>query len=375
MSSANNTTDYLSSITNIQKSFQTYMIFAFIFIILLCFIIYIIYLTRLNAAECNYMNTLYSSVDGYIKPISTNDADCSGNLFDYYIKTAYNACSGGSYKNDFVNICNLKAVIKQGVRCFDFEIYSIDNNPVVATSTVDDYYVKETFNYVSWGDVMDTINSYAFSGGNCPNPTDPIIIHLRIKSNNQTMYTNMASIFKSYDSVMLDKEYSYENSGYNLGAQPLLNFRNKIILVVDKMNSAFLENQDFLEYVNLTSNSIFMRGYSYYDVKNNPDINELTEYNKRNMTIVYPDTEINPSNPSGTLCRALGCQMVAMRYQMVDNFLMENTAFFDKCNYAFCLKPIDLRYTPVTIPDPTPQNPNYSYATRSVSTDYYSLNI
>jgi hypothetical protein len=118
-----------------------------------------------------------------------------------------------------------------------------------------------------------------------------------------------------------------------------------------------------------------MRGYNYYDVKNNPDINELTEYNKRNMTIVFPDKGVNPSNPSGTLCRALGCQMIAMRYQMVDNFLMENTAFFDKCNYAFCLKPPDLRYTPVTIPDPTPQNPNYSYATRTVSTDYYSLNI
>jgi hypothetical protein len=375
MSSVNNATDYLSSITKIQKDFQSYMIFVFIFVILLCFILYIVYLTRLNNSECNYMNTLYSSVDGYIKPISASDPDCSGNLFDYYIKTAYNACSGGSYKNDFVNICNLKAIIKQGVRCLDFEIYSIDNNPVVATSTTSDYYVKETFNYVSWGDVMDTISSYAFSGGTCPNPTDPIIIHLRIKSNNQTMYTNMANIFKSYDTLMLDKEYSYENSGYNLGAKPLLSFRNKIILIVDKMNSAYLENQDFLEYVNLTSNSIFMRGYNYYDVKNNPDINELTEYNKRNMTIVFPDIGINPSNPSGTLCRALGCQMVAMRYQMVDNFLIESTAFFDKSNYAFCLKPIDLRYIPVTIPDPTPQNPNYSYATRTVSTDYYSLNI
>lgn len=370
-----NTIDYLSSITNIQKDFQSYMIFVFIFIILIIYILYIIYLTRLNNAECNYMNTLYSSVDGYIKPISTNDADCSGNLYDYYIKTAYNACSGGSYKNDYVNICNLKAILKQGVRCLDFEIYSIDNNPVVATSTTDDYYVKETFNYVSWGDVMDTINSYAFSSGTCPNPTDPLIIHLRIKSNNQTMYTNMANIFKSYDSRMLDKEYSYENSGYNLGTQPLLNFRNKIILIIDKMNSAYLENEDFLEYVNLTSNSIFMRGYNYYDIKNNPDINELTEYNQRNMTIVFPDVGINPSNPSGTLCRALGCQMVAMRYQLVDNYLMENTAFFDKCKYAFCLKPIELRYTPVTIPNPTPQNPDYSYATRNLSTNYYSLNI
>ena len=367
--------DYLSMIKNMNEQFQSYMVIAFICIILAIMIGYIIYLTRLEGAECNYMNNLYSTVDGNIRPVTSNDPDCSYNLFDYYIKTAYNACSGGSYKNDFVDICNLKTVIKQGVRCLDFEIYSINDGPVVATSTSDDYFIKETFNYVSFGDVMSTINSYAFAGGTCPNPTDPIIIHLRIKSNNQKMYSNMANIFKSYDSVMLGKEYSYENSGRNIGAIPLLSFKSKIILVVDKINNAFLENKEFLEYVNLTSNSIFMRAYEYYNVKNSPDINELTEYNKKCMTIVLPDKGINPSNPSGLLARAAGCQMVAMRYQMVDNFLMENALFFDRCGYAFCLKPEDLRYKIVTIPRPTPQNPAYSYATRTTSTDYYSFNV
>jgi hypothetical protein len=53
---------------------------------------------------------------------------------------------------------------------------------------------------------------------------------------------------------------------------------------------------------------------------------------------------------------------------------MENTEFFDNCNYAFCLKPIELRYVAVTIPDPTPQNPAYSYGTRNSATDYYNFN-
>jgi hypothetical protein len=370
-----NSNNYLSAIKNMNEDFQSYIILAFIFVLLIIIVGYIIYLRRLEASECDYMNTLYPSVDGNLKPISANDPDCSGNLFDYYIKTAYNACSGGTYKNDFVDICNLKAVIKQGVRCLDFEIYSIDNNAVVATSTTDNYYVKETFNYVSFGDVMSTIQGYAFAGGTCPNPTDPIIIHLRIKSNNQSMYSNMANIFKSYDSIMLGKDYSFENYGKNLGSLPLLSFQNKVILIVDKINNAFLENQDFLEYVNLTSNSIFMRASDYYNVKNSPDLNELTEYNKKAMTIVFPDSGVNPTNPSGYLCRASGCQMVAMRYQMVDNFLLENALFFDTCSYAFCLKPADLRYTPVTIPSPTPQNPEYSYATRNVSSDYYNFNV
>ena len=372
---SSNSNDYLSTIKNMDEDFQSYMIMAFIFIILIIFIGYMIYLSRLENSECDYMNSLYPSVNGNLRAITTTDPDCSGNLFDYYIKTAYNACSGGSYKNDFVNICNLKAVIKQGVRCLDFEVYSVNNQPVVATSTSDSYYVKETFNSVNFASVMDTIQNYAFSGGTCPNPTDPLFIHLRFMSNNQEMYSNLAKIFKSYTNIMLGMNYSFEAQGKNLGSTPLLELQNKIGLIVDRSNTAFLENKDLLEYVNLTSNSIFMREYTYYNVKNNPDINELTEYNRRNMTIVLPDSGANPSNPSGLLCRAAGCQMVAMRYQMVDNFLMQNALFFDRAGYAFALKPAELRYQPVTVPAPTPQLPEYSYATREASTDYYSFNF
>lgn len=360
---------------NMDENFQVYMIITFTFIILIIFIGYMIYLNRLENSECNYMNNLYSSVDGNLKPISSNDPDCSGNLYDYYIKTAYNACSGGSYKNDYVDICNLKAVLKQGVRCLDFEVYSINDQPVVATSTSDSYYVKETFNSLNFSDVMDTIQNYAFSGGTCPNPTDPLFIHLRFKSSNQNMYSNLANIFKSYTSIMLGMNYSYESQGKNLGSTPLLELQNKVGLIVDRSNTAFLENQDLLEYVNLTSNSIFMREYTYYNVKNNPDINELTDYNRRGMTIVLPDGGSNPANPSGMLCRAAGCQMVAIRYQYVDNFLMENALFFDRAGYAFALKPYDLRYQPVNVAAPTPQKPEYSYATRQASTDYYSFNF
>jgi hypothetical protein len=67
--------------------------------------------------------------------------------------------------------------------------------------------------------------------------------------------------------------------------------------------------------------------------------------------------------------------MVAMRYQYVDNYLLENALFFDNAGYAFALKPIDLRYQPVTIPTPTAQNTDYSYETRNVSTDYYNFNF
>jgi len=371
-----NNANYLSAMNNITnnigETYASYMITLLTILVLIFLVWYLIYLSRLQNTECSYMNNLYPSIDGYIKPISSADPDCSGCLYDYYIKTAYNCCSGGSYKNDYVNICNLKAVIKQGVRCLDFEVYSINDEPVVATSTTSDYYVKETFNSIAFSDVMSTIVNYAFAGGTCPNPTDPLIIHLRIMSNNLKVYDNMGKLFSSYDSVMLGSEYSFENNGQNLGSVPILSFQNKIILIVDKMNNTFIESPTFLEYVNLTSNSVFMYAYTYYDVQNNPDINELIDFNKRGMTIVFPNSGANPGNPSGVLCREAGCQMVAMRYQYNDSNLQENNTFFDGVNYAFALKPDVLRYTPVTVPDPTPQDPANSYATRTMASRYYS---
>jgi hypothetical protein len=174
---------------------------------------------------------------------------------------------------------------------------------------------------------------------------------------------------------MLGKDYSYETQGHNLGKIPLLTFKNKVILIVDKINNAYLENKEFYEYVNMTSNSVFMRTYTYYNIVNNPDTTELSNYNKLNMTIVFPDESYSPSNPNGILCRNYGCQMVAMRYQLPDNFLKENNDFFNGAGYAFSLKPSDQRFKAVILPDPDPQNPNYSYATRTTSTDYYSFNF
>ena len=50
------------------------------------------------------------------------------NLRDYYIKTAYNCCCGGEFKNDYVSTDALKKCISQGARVLDFDIYSINDD-------------------------------------------------------------------------------------------------------------------------------------------------------------------------------------------------------------------------------------------------------
>lgn len=376
----------LSNIKNInfqslllKENFVASFLFVLILLIIICVLVYYFYMNTLLSKECSAMDSLYSTLNTKIHSLNTNDPNCKYNFRDYYIKTAYNCCSAGAYKNDFVGVCALKDVLRQGVRGLDFEIYSVEDQPVVSTSSGSSYYVKETYNYVAFGDVMTIINNYAFSQSTAPNPQDPIIFHLRFMSNNQKMFDTLAKIFENYDSLFLGPEYSFESDKnsmkQNFGAIPLLSLKGKIVVIVDNTNKSFSTNHNFYEYVNLTSNSIFMRGLNYYNVKNTPDITELQTYNKQNMTISMPDISATPINPSAIICRETGCQMIGMCYQVNDVFLQENNQFFDQGGYAFVLKPENLRYVEVTINAPTPPNPALSYETRSVSSQYYSFNI
>jgi hypothetical protein len=58
-----------------------------------------------------------------------------------------------------------------------------------------------------------------------------------------------------------------------------------------------------------------MRSLRYYDVKFTPDMQELIEFNKKNMTIAMPDLSADADNPSASLAMKYGCQMIAMAFQ------------------------------------------------------------
>ena len=343
-------------------------------LILLCVIWWIYDKLTLNNSNCTNMNKLYKDFPS-IHTISISNEDFSHNLRDYYIKTAYNCCSAGTSKNDFVNICALKNCIKQGVRCLDFEIYSVDNSPVIAVSSQNSFDVKETYNTVGFANAMSIISDYAFSGSTCPNPGDPLIIHLRIMSINKPIYDMMANtLYTTLSRRLLGKNFSYENNGKNLGRTPLKALMGKVIIIVDKSNPLF-SNTLLDEYVNMASNSVFMRSLRFHDVKFTPDMQELIEYNKKNMSIVLPDLSPSNANPSSTLSLNYGCQMVALSLQSFDASLEYYNEMFDVAGSAFVLKPAELRFIPVTIATPPPPNPAYSYEKRDIKADYYAFTI
>lgn len=362
-------TNSLANIANETKNGNiTYIAIGMCVLILFSISIWLYIKLGLNKSNCQEMEKLYKDFPT-ISSINFGNDNYKYLLRDYYVKTAYNACCSGTFKNDFVNICALKSCIKQGARCLDLGIYSIDGEPVIATSSVDDFSVKETYNSVPFAKVIDVINDYAFSGASCPCPNDPLILHLRIMTKKKEVYSKMADeIYNKLETRLLGPSYSYENHGKNLGKMLLSELQGKVIIIVDKTNALF-EGTPFDEYVNLASNSIFMRSIRYTnDVKLTPDSNELKEYNKKNMTICLPDLSVNPSNPSSILSMSYGCQFVAMSFQTYDSNMEYYDKLFDKSNSAFILKDEKLRYVPVTIPVPPKANPMNSYKDRTSTT-------
>jgi len=322
---------------------------------------------RLNAANCAALDNLYDEAPP-ISSINPSGAQAGYLLRDYFVKTAYNCCASGSFKNDFVNVCALKKCIAQGARCLDFAVYDVGGKPVVGFSTLDSDNIKECYNSVPFEEAMTTVANHAFSSATTACSEDPMILHFRIMSAHKEVYDQMAeTLYRTLEKRMLGNKYSYENWGHNLGAVELCKMMGKVIIIVDKTKGLLTETS-LDEYTNVCSNSMMMRSHRYSDVKLAHDPHELTEYNKQHMTIVLPDLGTTPDNPSAPLAMNYGCQFVAMCFQNFDSNLEYNTLFFDAAGSAFCLKPEHLRYVPQTIAVPPPPPANYSYATRLTET-------
>ena len=135
-------------------------------------------------------NKYFPPTSFQISNINSANASHKHLLRDYYMASSYNSCCGGNSEKDFVDMVPLQKVIGRGARLLDFEIYSIDNNPVVAAgpeaTTNGKFCLKGTYNSLSLKKVMQQVRMRAFSGGagGAPNPDDPLVLSFRIKTNN-----------------------------------------------------------------------------------------------------------------------------------------------------------------------------------------------
>jgi hypothetical protein len=314
------------------------------------------------------MENMKEFIEKNITSINPEDSQSRFKLRDYYIKAAYNAFNPDKFKNSTVSMDACLYTLARGCRFIDFEVFSVDNQPVIASSSVNSFNYKETYNHIPVSDALEVLGSYVFSGSKCPNPGDPFIIHMRMMSRNITMYDNLAKIITQSKSVarnLLGPKYGREYQTKDLGNEDLTDFRGKIILMVDGTNPVYRKTKLF-ELINMSSNTMFLSKYTYFGVKNIADPQTFKDANKKNMCLVIPDRGGRPINDGHNGPFTWGCQIATMCFQEEarDEKLKAYEDKFASVGYAFILKPADLRYVPITIAPPAPPNPKSSMEAR-----------
>lgn len=257
----------------------------------------------------------FNGLDNEYDIISKNDVDTQiQSIRDYNIKLsqvvikgAYNTAFTGTYMNTEM----IKYVLSRGCRYLDFEIFFIKEDdifiPVVAVSDDPTFSTLKSENYLKLNDVLTTIISNAFSFTS-PNRLDPLIVNLRIKSNDSNIYSNIAKLLDYHFKDYLFNDKIHENTTLN-------DIKGKIVLSVDKTihrnykdyNDCNDPNKKCIKlkhFVNIESGGEFLNKLRYTDIFAQNDVSILIKddninTNIKHMKLIEPDL-INDSlkNPS-----------------------------------------------------------------------------
>lgn len=259
-------------------------------------------------------------------------------LRDYCIKTSSNS----AYSGGFMNLNAIKYVLSRGCRCLDFEVYYKDGTPIIAysTSAYDPSYSSFTSKGLplSLSGVFSTILLYAFND-NSPNPTDPLFIHLRIKSHINDAYQDIAT---SASNILKNRLF---NGRVHPGT-PISTLMGQIVLMVDRNTSPNYANYptclpgqancyNLGNIVNMESGSEDVRVYKENDLMNQsinpPDPSVYM------MRLVLPQVGLFGTRncDSMYLVENYGAQMIAQAFYINDARLAVYEDMFRTYKTAF----------------------------------------
>jgi hypothetical protein len=338
--------------------------------LLLAFIIWIFHKIGLKDESCKNLDIIYTTPSNQsyfhtknnIKSDALEKFDNSYNsiLINYYVKSSYNSCCGDGYKNNFVSLCALEKCIFNGCRFLDFEIYSYNNVPIVASSTANSNFIKETYNALLLSHVLKTITTDAFTpvnnttkGTNCH--YDPLILNFRVMSSNVTMLDTMSDLFKEYlnkdENPNQDQEFSLLK---NKKDDALLNtkmstLRGKIIIICHfnpdpKILEKYPDNSKLTtlkEYISLIGGRGYCNMLRYNDIVAMNDNTNTIRETKQKFTIVLPNLDNSVKNFDSVTSIANGCHAICMKHQSdpnTDSNLLFYNEKFKSNFYSWILK-------------------------------------
>lgn len=290
---------------------------------------------------------------------------------EFCIKSSYNTAVSGKY----VSTDAISYIINRGVRYVDFEVFYLDINslnnnkknsdfqPVVGYSTDPTFVQLNTLNVIP---LVDALSSCLQAANTSKNSKDPFIINLRIKSNNENVYSSVA---KCIDNALYPNLYTDTNHTISLNETTRRNtavkisshtdisdIMGKIIISLDTTyypqyvtakcdipyNVDDTCNYLLTNYVNIENNSDNMI-LSYYSYMINKKV--IIPYNDGstsidNIYIAIPDSEYflnkKKENPKfGDWLLKYGYPIIPYQFYLNDSSLEDYETFFNDNKSAF----------------------------------------
>ena len=321
---------------------------------------------KLEKLYPNPTNESYFNGPNNIKPSARELFDYERNnnstLLNYYVKSAYNCCCGDGYRNNFVDLYPLEKVIGNGCRFLDFEIYSYNDDPIVASSTANNNNIKETYNALLLKDVLTKTTETAFDETKTICANDPLILNFRIMSTNLTMLEKIGDLFEEYLDKSINSNFSLLKN-YKDAAMKNVKMRDlyrKIIIICDfnPANNIILNTRlaKLANYINLKTKGIDCKTYRYDEIvaKGQNNSNFIAE-TQTHFTIVLPNVQDNSiDNFDYGISYSSGCQAICMKHQNLDNNLKSYNSIFSGVN-KFSWKMKEAPLIP-TLPPPITTN-------------------
>ena len=314
-----------------------------IIIIMTCIVLYKLYLQRVVLLHESFIEGM-CSIDGFSPPagfstdeiiISDLSSQCAQNMLkDCVIKASHNSANSSdtTVSPDMVSF-----VISRGVRFLDFELHYDANNGVVTvgTGTAD----KDKFSTI-----LTKINESAFTdnttGCESPNKNDPMFIHLRIKTDNNT-----ASVV--YDAINTELDSKLTNNKTNINVYPetkLFDIKNKYVIIVDQNSENYFDNRGRI-FKNAVSGDGYFKLFNGSSDIQCPKRPTLTSDTTTDITAVnilleqdtYSMLGFTITGPSmKDMVTTYGMQVIAYKYYGTNTTNREQSeAVFNEFNSAF----------------------------------------
>tara|TARA_Y100000389_G_scaffold145486_1_gene144057 strand:- start:2325 stop:4139 length:1815 start_codon:yes stop_codon:yes gene_type:complete len=305
----------------------------------------------------NTFKYTYSSKPGNLNNVvSTRDIELLNNrgniekvlnkIHNNYILTAFNCCNSGEYQNNYVDTCILKKCLNLGIRCLDFQIFNYNQKPIIASSTMDSLYIKETFNYLELEPVLDIITNYLNNDDLGSNNTSPLFLHFRVMSLSEKIYKELnKSILEKLGKNQEGKNFELVIGIDNINTISLNELKNKIVVFINPYytsNNSLINQLD--TYINdVKSDLNIVKDYKIYKsgniINSNSDLilyknNNYDIYkdshNKSKPTLVLPEFNSKINDESFIKYMDHNITFIAMKFQEVDNFLQVAIHIFSK---------------------------------------------